>query len=105
MGESDYTKSSLKEVASMERQRGNTCEDCLVLNNVLFSSLSPEQRPAHPCPFRPAFYRRNQTLFFEDGLAQYVFALRSGLVKLVKSLENGKDRITGVVLPGELLGL
>jgi CRP-like cAMP-binding protein len=34
-----------------------------------------------------------------------LFALHSGLVKIVKSLENGKDRIAGVLLPGEFFGL
>jgi CRP/FNR family transcriptional regulator len=34
-----------------------------------------------------------------------LFALHTGLVKLVKSLENGKDRITGVLFPGDLFGL
>jgi CRP/FNR family transcriptional regulator len=34
-----------------------------------------------------------------------LFALHAGLVKLVKSLENGKERITGVLFPGELFGL
>jgi CRP/FNR family transcriptional regulator len=55
--------------------------------------------------FRPARYRKNQILFFEGGVAQHLFALHTGLVKLVKSLENGKDRITAVLLPGELFGL
>ncbi len=41
----------------------------------------------------------------EGGSAQHVFALHTGLVKVVKSLENGKDRITRVLFPGELLGL
>ena len=57
------------------------------------------------CVFRPARYRRNQILFFEGGSAQHLFALHTGLVKMVKSLENGKDRITGVLFPGELFGL
>jgi CRP/FNR family transcriptional regulator len=55
--------------------------------------------------FRPARYRKNQILFFEGGSAQHLFALHTGLVKLVKSLENGKDRITGVLFPGQLFGL
>jgi CRP/FNR family transcriptional regulator len=55
--------------------------------------------------FRPARYRKNQILFFEGGSAQHLFALHAGLVKLVKSLENGKDRITGVLFPGQLFGL
>ena len=38
-------------------------------------------------------------------MAQHLFALHAGLVKLVKSLENGKDRITSVLFPGQLFGL
>jgi len=55
--------------------------------------------------FRPARYRKNQILFFEGGTAQHVFALHSGLVKVVKPLENGRDRITRVLFPGELFGV
>jgi CRP-like cAMP-binding protein len=57
------------------------------------------------CVFRPTRYRRSQILFFEGGTGQHVFALHSGLVKVVKSLENGKDRITRVLFPGELFGM
>ncbi len=52
-----------------------------------------------------ARYRRNQILFFEGGAAQHLFAVHTGLVKLVKSLENGRDRISSVLFPGELFGL
>jgi len=57
------------------------------------------------CVFRPARYKRNQILFFEGGSAQHLFALHSGLVKVVKSLENGRERIIGVLFPGEIFGL
>jgi CRP/FNR family transcriptional regulator len=50
-------------------------------------------------------YRRNQVLYLEGSDTQRVFALRSGLVKLVKSLENSRERIVRVVFPGELFGL
>jgi CRP/FNR family transcriptional regulator len=67
--------------------------------------MSTDQIQSLGCVFRPARYRRNQILFFEGGSAQHLFALHSGLVKVVKSLENGKDRITAVLFPGELFGL
>jgi CRP/FNR family transcriptional regulator len=67
--------------------------------------MSTDQIQAVGCVFRPARYHRNQILFFEGGIAQHLFALHSGLVKIVKSLENGKERITGVLFPGELFGL
>lgn len=84
---------------------GPGCSNCPVLKTSLFRNLSNEQIQALGCVFRPARYRRNQILFFEGGIAQHLFALHSGLVKMVKSLDNGKDRITGVLFPGELFGL
>lgn len=81
------------------------CEHCPVLESVLFSGLGSAQRSTLACIFRPGTYHKDQILFFEGGAAQHVFALHSGLVKVVKSLENGKERITRVVYPGELLGI
>ncbi|HTS67588.1 MAG TPA: Crp/Fnr family transcriptional regulator [Terriglobia bacterium] len=84
---------------------GPGCTNCPVLKTSLFRDLSPDFLQSSGCPFRPARYRRNQILFFEGGSAAHLFALHSGLVKVVKSLENGKDRITRVLFPGELFGL
>jgi len=81
------------------------CTDCPVLKSSLYGGLSEEQIEAIGCVFRPARYRRNQILFFEGGIALHLFALHSGLVKIVKSLDSGKDRITAVLFPGELFGL
>lgn len=84
---------------------GPGCANCPVLKTSLFQDLSGDQIQSLGCVFRPARYRRNQILFFEGGIAQHLFALHSGLVKMVKTLDNGKDRITGVLFPGELFGL
>lgn len=84
---------------------GPGCSNCPVLKTSLFGNMPEERIQALGCVFRPARYRRNQILFFEGGIAQHLFALHSGLVKIVKSLENGKDRITAVLFPGELFGL
>jgi len=84
---------------------GPGCSNCPVLKTSLFRNMSTDQIQALGCVFRPARYRRNQILFFEGGIAQHLFALHSGLVKMVKTLDNGKDLITGVLFPGELFGL
>ncbi len=81
------------------------CSGCLVLETALFRSLSSEQVSRFVCVFCPTRYRRNQILFFEGGAAQHLFALNVGLVKMVKSLENGKERITRILFPGDLFGL
>jgi len=81
------------------------CAGCPVLANTLFRNLSGDQFARFTCIFRPAHYRRNQILFFEGGAADHLFALSAGLVKMVKPLENGKQRITRVIFPGDLFGL
>ena len=61
--------------------------------------MSTDQIQAIGCVFRPARYRRNQILFFEGGIAQHLFALHSGLVKMVKSLDNGKTALPACCSP------
>lgn len=82
-----------------------SCPQCRVLSSTLFRSLSGDHAKSFSCIFCPTHYRRNQILFFEGGAAQHLFALNAGLVKLVKSLENGKERITRILFPGDLFGL
>ncbi len=81
------------------------CSGCPVLSNALFRSLSSQEIERFTCVFLPTHYRRNQILFFEEGAAQHLFALRSGMAKMVKPLENGKERIVRVLLPGDIFGL
>lgn len=81
------------------------CAECPVLRSALFSSLPANQVAHLLCVFRPAHYLKTQVVYSEGGPAHQVFALRSGLIKLIKSLENGKERIVRIVFPGEMFGL
>lgn len=81
------------------------CADCPILANSLFHKLSTDQAARFGCIFRPAQFRKNQIVFFEGGEANHLFGLNSGLVKTVKSLENGRERITRLLFPGDLFGL
>ncbi len=84
---------------------GNNCTECPVLENALFQKFSSDQLSRFTCIFHPTQCRRNQVLFFEGTAADHIFSLRSGLVKMVKPLENGKERIIRMLLPGEIFGL
>jgi CRP/FNR family transcriptional regulator len=81
------------------------CENCSLLRGALLAKLPSDQLARLTCVFRLGRYHKNQVVYFEGGAAQHVFALRSGLVKLVKPLENGRDRIVRIVFPGEMFGL
>ncbi len=81
------------------------CTNCPVLTSAPFREFTKGESSRFNCIFSPAQYRKNQILFFEGAAAQHVFSLHSGLVKMVKPLENGRERITRVLFPGALFGL
>jgi CRP-like cAMP-binding protein len=81
------------------------CENCPVVRGAFLAKLPSEQMARLTCVFRLGRFYKNQIIFFEGGTAQHIFALRTGLVKLVKLLENGKDRIVRIVFPGDMFGL
>jgi len=99
--------SNERKLRSQDREEGLKagCSDCSVLTSTLFRGLSAQHGERFSCIFCPTRFRRNQILFFEGGAAQHLFALNVGLVKMVKSLENGKERITRILFPGDLFGL
>lgn len=47
----------------------------------------------------------SQNLFTQGEPLNNVYAVRSGLLKTVVADDNGKQRVTGFYLPGELIGL
>lgn len=50
-------------------------------------------------------YRPQSTLFLDGQETQYIYAIRSGMLRLVKTLPDGRRQILGFVLAGDLLGL
>lgn len=81
------------------------CMECPVRTNALLRDFSNEQASRFVCIFRRINTQANQVLFSEGSSPDHLFALRSGLVKIVKSLENGKERIVRIVFPGAIFGL
>ncbi len=81
------------------------CSECPVRSNALLRDFSNEQASRFVCIFRRLNAQNGQVLFSEGSPPDHLFALRSGLVKIVKSLENGKERIVRIVFPGAIFGL
>lgn len=81
------------------------CSECPVRSNELLRDFSSDQASRFVCIFRRVNTQANQVLFAEGSSSDSLFALRSGLVKIVKSLENGKERILRIVFPGAIFGL
>lgn len=54
---------------------------------------------------RKQTYRRGEVLFRSGQRFDYLYAIRSGSVKTFLATEDGRVQITGLQVPGELLGL
>jgi hypothetical protein len=80
------------------------CAGCPVYANPLFRLAADAKAPVLPCVFRPTHTLGNESLFSEASPADRLFALHSGLVKIVRSLESGKERIVRIVFPGAVFG-
>lgn len=81
------------------------CANCPVEQRGLTGKIPGSAGALADCVFHPTRFRKGQILFSEGGEARHLFALRSGVVKIVKPLENGKDRITQILFPGDIFGL
>lgn len=91
-----------------ERSMGScACEinACVLCEARLYPGLAPEQ----VCRIRELLiretYTAHQTMFWEGDEAVYLFALKSGQIKLTTSLPDGRQQILRLAMGGQLLGL
>jgi len=53
----------------------------------------------------PMFIKKGQVIFEEGKQPQGIYCLREGKIKIYKNSFDGREQITRVVFPGELMGL
>lgn len=80
------------------------CQGCIIREVTIFSDLGVRElesisRLIHLCK-----YRRHQILFLEDNPAQTAFIVKSGMIKVSKSLEDGREQILRILKSGDVLG-
>jgi len=81
------------------------CANCGMREHSLFADLNHEDfrlinQPIHDMSVGPG-----TTLFDEGSPGQYLFTIRSGLVKLVRYQTDGSLRIIRLLTPGDIAGL
>ena len=72
---------------------------------VLFADLNEDDFSQIHSPIDDMVFAPGSSLFQEGAQALGVFTLRKGLVKLVRSTADGRQRIVRVSRPGDVLGL
>lgn len=84
---------------------GEKCEKCAIRNMVLFADLTRDDFNVMHKPINDFELRVGDVLYDSSTSADYVFTLRSGLIKLVSYLPDGGYRIVRVLKQGDVVGL
>ena len=86
-------------------QGTSDCRSCGIRDMVLFSDLNEQDFSQIHTPIDDLVFVADALLYAEGEQALGVFTLRSGMVKLVRSTADGRERIVRVLRPGDVIGL
>lgn len=82
-----------------------SCLTCPSRMDGIFSDLSEKHLKDLDSYKSSHYYKKGQTLFYEDAPCPGVFCLASGQVKLVKNGAEGKETLYKIISPGEAIGV
>ncbi len=85
--------------------KGN-CQTCPIRYRSIFSDVPEAKLPEVIQDFRTSVIRLgpNEAVYNEGFPAKHTYTLRSGLIKLTKSLADGRTQIVRIIGHGELFG-
>ncbi len=81
------------------------CQNCAIRHLVLFSDLQHKDFDYIHKPIDELQYNLGAIIYKQNEEMQFVFTIRSGLVKLVQKLADGSYRIVRILGQGDLLGI
>lgn len=81
------------------------CRSCGIRDLVLFADLNEEDFGLIHAPIDDMAYPVGGLLYSEGDKALGVFTLRQGMVKLVRSTADGRERIVRVLRAGDVVGI
>jgi CRP/FNR family transcriptional regulator len=84
---------------------GNGCDDCKVRLFSVCGALEPAELDELDRLSQVKNFAAKTMLFDQGALAGSVFNVTEGIVRLYKSLPDGRRQIVGFALPGDFLGL
>jgi CRP-like cAMP-binding protein len=86
--------------------RGNSdCRNCGIRDMVLFADLNEDDFGMIHAPIADLEFKQGAKLYDEGNVAQGVFTVRTGMIKLVRVTADGRSRIVRVLRAGDVAGL
>lgn len=96
----------MNKAALKENWQGEAdCLNCAIRNSVLFAGLEPVECERLHRPIDDFTLPPHSTLYRAGEPAQYLFTVRSGLLKLVQYLPDGRQRIVRLLRDTDVTGL
>ena len=86
------------------RGKGN-CLNCSLRSQALFSGLIEEDFKQLHQPIDQMVMQPGDVLYRKNDTGRFLFTVRSGLIKLVKYLPDGRQRIVRLVCSAEVMGM
>ncbi len=81
------------------------CLNCSLRNSVLFSGLNEADFEKLHKPISQFVLPAGSTLYHEHNNAEYLYTIRSGVVKLTQYLADGNQRIVRLAFSSDVIGL
>jgi CRP/FNR family transcriptional regulator len=80
------------------------CENCAIKHRGLCSAASPEALAGLSLIANPHHYATGQTIILEGVPVDFVANVVSGIVKLTKTMLDGRQQIVGLLFPSDFVG-
>ncbi len=81
------------------------CSQCAIRNSVLFAGLSERDFETLHKPIDQFQLKAGSKIYGAGDTAEYMYTIRSGLVKLVQYLPDGTQRIVRLLKTSDVIGL
>lgn len=96
----------MKTIEIKSAWQGNSdCNACSIRSSVLFAELNEEDFSKIHEPIDDLRFEANSGIYTQGDVAEYVYTLRDGYIKLLHINSDGSGRIVRLVVPGDLFGM
>lgn len=99
-----YLQPLMREGAGAGGSVGRGCSACPARERAICADLPDPVLDAMYRMGRTELLRRGETLMWESDEALVLGTVRSGLLKLTASLDDGREQILGLAFPGDFVG-
>ena len=83
----------------------SNCSNCGIRELVLFADLTEADFNLIHSPIDDLAFKQGATLYLQNDVAKGVFTVRSGMLKLQRTTQDGRQRIVRVLRVGDVCGL